>query len=42
MIVGNEWADIMHVVLLNMFGLGVQETRCTENLYLHPDVYGLS
>ena len=32
----------MHVVLVNMFGLGVQETRCTENVYLHPDVYGLS
>ena len=41
-IAGNEWADIMHVVLLNMFGQGAQETRCTENVYLHPDVYGLS
>ena len=42
MIAGNEWADIMHVVLLNIFGQGAQETRCTENVYLHPDVYGLS
>ena len=41
-IAGNEWADIMHVVLLDMFGLGAQETRCTENVYLHPDVYGLT
>ena len=41
MIAGNEWADIMHVILLDMFGLGAQETRCTENVYLHPDVYGL-
>ncbi|CAF9928813.1 MAG: hypothetical protein ALECFALPRED_004149 [Alectoria fallacina] len=32
----------MHVVLLNIFGLGVQETRCTENVSLHPDVYDLS
>ena len=41
-IAGNEWADIMHVVLLNIFGLGVQEIRCTGNVYLHPNVYGLS
>lgn len=39
---GNEWANIMHVVLLDIFGLGVQETRCTENIHLHPNVYGLS
>ena len=41
-IAGNEWADTMHVILLNIFGLDAQQTRCTENVYLHPDVYGLS
>ena len=42
MIAGNEWADIMHVMLLNMFGQGAQEARCTENVYLHPELHGLS
>ena len=42
MIAGNEWADIMHVILLNMFGQGAQEARCTENAYLHPELHGLS
>ena len=42
MIAGNEWADIMHVILLNMFGQGAQEARCTENVYLHPELHGLS
>ncbi len=42
MIAGNEWADIMHVILLNMFGQGAQEARCTENIYLHPGLHGLS
>jgi isocitrate/isopropylmalate dehydrogenase len=37
----NEWADIMHVVLLDWFGLGRQEDRFTENMYLHPDLRGL-
>lgn len=32
----------MHVILLNMFGQGAQEARCTENVYLHPDLHGLS
>ena len=41
-IAGNEWADIMHVMLLNMFGQGAQEARCTENVYLHPELHGLS
>ena len=41
-IAGNEWADAMHDILLNIFGLDAQQTRCTENVYLHPDVYGLS
>ncbi|MER6943771.1 isocitrate/isopropylmalate family dehydrogenase [Nonomuraea sp. NPDC000554] len=36
-IAGNEWADIMHVVLLDRFGAERQESRCTENIYLHPD-----
>ena len=42
MIAGNEWADIMHVILLDMFGQGAQEARCTENVYLHPELHGLS
>ncbi|MCJ1384400.1 hypothetical protein MMC17_007516 [Xylographa soralifera] len=42
MIAGNEWADIMHVMLLDMFGRGAQETRCTENIYLKPQLNGLS
>jgi isocitrate/isopropylmalate dehydrogenase len=41
-IAGNEWADIMHVVLLDRFGSERQENRCTENVYLHPDVAGLT
>ena len=40
-IAGNEWADIMHVILLDIFGQGSQEARCTENVYLHPDLKGL-
>ncbi|MGW2222794.1 isocitrate/isopropylmalate family dehydrogenase, partial [Nonomuraea sp. NPDC001684] len=40
-IAGNEWADIMHVVLLDRFGSERQENRCTENVYLHPDARGL-
>ncbi|WP_067475036.1 isocitrate/isopropylmalate family dehydrogenase [Actinomadura hibisca] len=41
-IAGNEWADIMHVVLLDRFGSERQENRCTENIYLHPDAAGLA
>ncbi|MFC5289925.1 isocitrate/isopropylmalate family dehydrogenase [Actinokineospora guangxiensis] len=41
LIAGNEWADIMHVVLLDRFGGERQENRCTENVHLHPDVAGL-
>ncbi|GLW11275.1 3-isopropylmalate dehydrogenase [Microtetraspora sp. NBRC 13810] len=40
-IAGNEWADIMHVMLLDRFGSERQENRCTENVYLHPDAAGL-
>jgi tartrate dehydrogenase/decarboxylase / D-malate dehydrogenase len=41
LIAGNEWADIMHVMLLDRFGRHRQENRCTENHHLHPDVRGL-
>jgi tartrate dehydrogenase/decarboxylase/D-malate dehydrogenase len=41
-IAANEWADIMHVVLLDRFGSERQEHRYTENVHLHPDVAGLS
>ncbi|SFF72931.1 Isocitrate/isopropylmalate dehydrogenase [Actinacidiphila alni] len=40
-IAGNEWADIMHVVLLDRFGSERQENRCTENVHLLPEVHGL-
>ena len=33
-IAGNEYADIMEVLLLDMFGQGVQETSYSENVYL--------
>ena len=42
MIAGNEWAETMHTILLKTFGLDGQEPRCIENVYMHPDVYGLS
>ncbi len=38
----NEWADIMHVVLLDRLGSERQENRYTENVLLHPDVAGLT
>ncbi|WP_406633359.1 isocitrate/isopropylmalate family dehydrogenase [Amycolatopsis sp. WGS_07] len=38
----NEWADIMHAVLLDRLGLGPQEGRFSENVYLHPDLRGLA
>ncbi|WP_156755021.1 isocitrate/isopropylmalate family dehydrogenase [Actinokineospora pegani] len=40
-VAGNEWGDIMHVVLLDRYGVDKQENRCTENVYLHPDLAGL-
>ncbi|MEU4743596.1 isocitrate/isopropylmalate family dehydrogenase [Actinosynnema sp. NPDC023658] len=40
-VAGNEWGDIMHVVLLDRYGADKQENRCTENVYLHPDLAGL-
>ncbi|KAF7184401.1 hypothetical protein CNMCM7691_005221 [Aspergillus felis] len=42
LISGNEYADIMQTILLDKFGLGAQESACAENVYLHPDVQGLS
>ncbi|MFJ5229382.1 isocitrate/isopropylmalate family dehydrogenase [Kitasatospora sp. NPDC088391] len=42
LIAGNEWADIMHVVLLDRYGSERQENRCTENVHLHPDAAGLT
>lgn len=41
LVAGNEWADIMHVVLLDRFGAGRQEDHCTRNVHLHPDAHGL-
>lgn len=41
LIAGNEWADIMHVVLLDRFGAQRQESRCTENVCLDPGAAGL-
>jgi isocitrate/isopropylmalate dehydrogenase len=41
LIAGNEWADIMHVVLLDRFGSERQENHCTENVYLAPEAAGL-
>ncbi len=35
-IAGNEYADIMEVLFLDMFGQGVQETSYSENIYLAP------
>lgn len=35
-IAGNEYADIMEVLFLDMFGQGVQETSYSENVYLSP------
>nr|POE94627.1 putative tartrate dehydrogenase/decarboxylase [Quercus suber] len=41
MIAGNEWADIMHIILLKMFNRGAPETSYTENIYLRPDLGNL-
>ncbi|MFJ5094114.1 isocitrate/isopropylmalate family dehydrogenase [Streptomyces sp. NPDC088557] len=41
LVAGNEWADIMHVVLLDRFGSDRQENRCTENVCLGPGAGGL-
>ncbi|KAL9118778.1 MAG: hypothetical protein Q9187_004673 [Circinaria calcarea] len=41
-IAGNEYADIMQVILIDMFGKQVQETSYAENVYLHPKLHTLS
>ncbi|WP_432061204.1 isocitrate/isopropylmalate family dehydrogenase [Streptomyces sp. S1] len=41
LIAGNEWADIMHVMLLDRYGSDRQENRCTENVCLDPALRGL-
>ncbi|MFJ4341764.1 isocitrate/isopropylmalate family dehydrogenase [Streptomyces sp. NPDC088915] len=41
LIAGNEWADIMHVMLLDRYGSNRQENRCTENVCLDPALRGL-
>ena len=41
-IAGSEWAEFMHAILLETFRLDIHEPRCIENVYMHPDVYGLS
>ncbi|WP_431033623.1 isocitrate/isopropylmalate family dehydrogenase [Streptomyces sp. P6-2-1] len=41
LLAGNEWADIMHLVLLDRYGAGRQEDHCTRNVHLDPDVAGL-
>lgn len=40
-VAGNEYADIMEVLFLDMFGQGVQETSYSENVYLSPATNGL-
>ncbi|SFY52010.1 isocitrate/isopropylmalate family dehydrogenase [Streptomyces sp. F-1] len=42
LIAGNEWADIMHTVLLDRFDSERQENRCTENVFLDPALSGLT
>ncbi|KAL4745197.1 hypothetical protein BDW72DRAFT_208394 [Aspergillus terricola var. indicus] len=38
----NEYDGIMQTILLDRFGLGAPESAYEENIYLHPDVQGLS
>lgn len=42
MIAESKWAENMHTILLKTLRLNAQEPRCLENVYMHPDVYGLS
>jgi isocitrate/isopropylmalate dehydrogenase len=37
-VASNEWADIMHVLLLDQLGLGAQENRFSRNSFLQPSV----
>ncbi|GKZ27233.1 hypothetical protein AbraIFM66951_004577 [Aspergillus brasiliensis] len=41
-IAGNEYADVIQPVFLNWFGQSTPETMYAENVYLRPDVSGLS
>ncbi|MCK8678560.1 isocitrate/isopropylmalate family dehydrogenase [Streptomyces lichenis] len=41
LVAGNEWADIMHVVLLDRYGAERQENRCTENVHLAAGLHEL-
>ncbi len=38
---GNEWGDIMHADLLARAGCANQDERCSENVYLAPELAGL-
>lgn len=38
----NEWSDIMHAELVQKYGHGAQEERFSRNVYLHPDLDGLT
>ena len=38
----NEWSDIMHAELVGKYGHGAQEERCSRNVYLHPELAGLT
>ena len=42
MIAGDEYADILDDILLKLGALDPSGSRCTEIVYLHPDVYPLS
>ena len=41
-IAGNEYADIMEVLLMDMFERSVQETTYSENVYLSPEMNNLA
>ena len=41
-VAGNEWGDIMHADLLARAGLGNQEERCSKNVFLAPELRGLT
>jgi nicotinamidase-related amidase/isocitrate/isopropylmalate dehydrogenase len=38
----NEWSDIMHAELVIKYGHGAQEERFSRNVYLHPDMDGMT
>ncbi|EZF34690.1 homoisocitrate dehydrogenase [Trichophyton mentagrophytes] len=42
MVAGNEYADIMQTIFLERFNMRVQETSCSENVYLKPVLNRLS